>query len=254
MSLIVSQLRVAFDQRVLIDSLSVSFRKGQLVGLVGPNGAGKTTLLRHLAGLRRPAHGRILLDEQDLATMPAAERGRTIGYVPQHFEPAWDYTAREILDLGASRAAGAGARVAAMVAAYELTELLDRRWSRLSGGERARTLLAAVLVADPPVLLADEPGAGLDIRHRLDLLDRLRAITPERILVVVMHDLELAVRHCDRIVVLHRGRIALDGPAADVAADRALDEIFETRFQRVPLDPAQGPLLPDLPTRSRAST
>jgi iron complex transport system ATP-binding protein len=235
---------VTIDERALIDDLSLDLRPGELVGLVGPNGAGKTTLLRHLAGLRTPTSGRIALNGRELATWSAAERSRAIGYVPQHFEPAWDYTAREILALGASRSPGAGARMPDVAASYELAPLLDRRWSKLSGGERARTLLAAVLVAEPPVLLADEPGAGLDIRHRLDLLQRLRALAPGRILLVVMHELELAVRYCDRLIVLHRGRAALDGPARDVAADTALDEIFETRFQRVAIDPALGPLLP----------
>jgi iron complex transport system ATP-binding protein len=244
MSLSVSNLRVAYDARILIDDLSIVFEPGELVGLVGPNGAGKTTLLRHLAGLRHANSGQIRLDGRDVAALEPAERGRIIGYMPQHFEPAWDYTSREIVELGASRSSTGASRFNAMAQEHELTDLLDRRWSRLSGGERARTLLAAVLVADPAVLLADEPGAELDIRHRLELLHRLRAITSNRILIVVMHDLEMAIRHCGRMVVLHRGRVAIDGPARMVGNDPTLDTIFETAFQRVPIDSAGGPLLP----------
>lgn len=244
-SLETAGLRVEHDGRGLLDDVSIVFTPGSLVGLVGPNGAGKTTLLRQLAGLRTPSRGRVTLDGRDVSALPAAERGRIIGYMPQHFEPAWDYTVREIVELGASRAPGSSGRFARVTDEHDLGALLDRRWSRLSGGERARTLLAAVLIADPAVLLADEPGAGLDIRHRLDLLRRLRAIAGGRILVVVMHDLEATVRQCDRVIVLHHGRVALDDTADAVVSNPLLDTVFGVEFQRVPVDLARGPLLPD---------
>ncbi|MEQ1758526.1 MAG: ABC transporter ATP-binding protein [Vicinamibacterales bacterium] len=244
MALEVSNLRVEHDGKALIDGLSMTFEPGTLVGLVGPNGAGKTTLLRHLAGLRTPRAGHVTLDGQRVLALPAQTRGRLIGYVPQYFEPAWDFTVLEIVELGASRAGGAGARIDSVIGDHELEPLRDRRWSRLSGGERARALLAAVLVAEPTVLLADEPGAGLDIRHRLELLHRLHAIAHNRILVVVMHDLEAALRYCDRVVVLAQGRVVIDDTPDVVLADPRLDETFHVSFQRVAIDSAGGPLLP----------
>ena len=246
MSLDAVDLRVDHDGRALLDNVSIAFQPGALVGLVGPNGAGKTTLLRHLAGLRTPQSGRVMLGGRNVLSMAPAERGRIVGYMPQHFEPAWDFTVREIVELGASRASDTLVRFDRVIDEHELRPLLQRRWSRLSGGERARTLLAAVLIAEPAVLLADEPGAGLDIRHRLELLNRLRASAPDRVLVVVMHALEAAVRHCDRLVVFAAGRVAIDGTPEEVVGHPDLDAVFGVTFQRVTIDRAKGPLLPEL--------
>ena len=139
---------------------------------------------------------------------------------------------------------GGGGTIPAVVAEHELGPLLERRWSRLSGGERARALLAAVLIAEPSVLLADEPGAGLDIRHRLELLHQLRGISAERIVVVVMHDLEAALRYCDRLVVFAAGRVAIDGVPEAIVNSPDLDAVFKVQFQRVTVDRSKGPVLP----------
>ena len=123
--------------------------------------------------------------------------------------------------------------VANILARFELTKLERRRWSTLSGGESARVLLAMVLVADPSILLADEPAAALDIRHRLDVIAALAERGRERLSVVVVHDLDLAFRYFERVVVLVGGKIAADAPAADLIADRRLDEAFGVRFERI---------------------
>lgn len=217
----------------ILDDVSFRAEPGQLIGLIGPNGAGKSTLLRCLAGLAAPTSGTVTLDGRPLASLPAAERGRRIGYMPQSFEPAWDYTVRAVLELGASRKPGAALGIPAALAAHGLVDLAERPWSRLSGGERARALLAAVLVAEPPVLLADEPGASLDIGHRVDLLRRLADYAQTRTVIVVLHDLERAVRDCDRLVLMDRGRIILDGTANDVATSPILDATFGILFTRV---------------------
>ncbi|MCJ2082660.1 ABC transporter ATP-binding protein [Methylobacterium sp. J-090] len=217
----------------ILDGVSFRAEPGRLVGLIGPNGAGKSTLLRCLAGLAAPEAGTVTLDGRPLAALPAAERGRRIGYLPQSFHPAWDYTVRAVVELGASRAPGAALRVPAALEANGLADLAERPWSRLSGGERARALLAAVLVAEPPVLLADEPGASLDVGHRVDLLRRLTLYARTRTVIVVLHDLERAVRDCDRLVLLDRGRIVLDGTANAVALSPVLDATFGIAFHRV---------------------
>ena len=227
----------------ILDGVSFRAEPGRLVGLIGPNGAGKSTLLRCLAGLAVPDSGAVTLDGRPLAALPAAERGRRIGYLPQSFQPAWDYSVRAVVELGAGRAPGAAPRVPAALEAHGLAALMDRPWSRLSGGERARALLAAVLVAEPPVLLADEPGASLDIGHRIDLLRRLAAYARTRTVVVVLHDLERAVRDCDRLVLLDRGRLVLDGPAHEVATAPLLDATFGVRFRRVAIGPDDASIL-----------
>lgn len=246
-ALLARDLRLTHESRPVLDGVSCSCTAGGLVGLIGPNGAGKSSLLRVLAGLRRPDHGSVSLAGADLAALPAATRGRLVGYLPQHFEPAWDYTVRDVLALGASRAPASGGRRDALAREFDLGPLIERPWSRLSGGERARALAAAVLVADPQLLLADEPGASLDVQYRIALLERLRVEARRRIVIVVMHDLELAVRHCAQLMVMHAGRLVLDAETARVVADPRLDAAFGVRFQRLPIDPGLGPVLPTAP-------
>lgn len=228
----------------LLDSISLTFQPGELVGLIGPNGAGKSTLLRQLAGLRRSTSGAVFLDPLGkIDQIPATVRGRHIGYMPQSFTPAWDYRVEDVVNMGWSRGSRS-VTLEPLLEASETAELLDRRWSMLSGGERARVLLVAVLAADPPVLLVDEPGAGLDIRHRVDLLARLARLAHDRIVVVVLHDLDLALRYCDRLVGLQHGGVAFDGNAGTIGQEGHLDTLFGVRFQRVRASAAAGPILP----------
>jgi ABC-type cobalamin/Fe3+-siderophores transport system ATPase subunit len=246
-ALLARDLRLAHESRTILDGISCCCAAGELVGLIGPNGAGKSSLLRVLAGLRRPDSGSVTLAGTDVTAMPPARRGSVIGYLPQHFEPAWDYSVRDVLALGAGRVPAPPRRLEVLARDFDLEALLDRRWRRLSGGERARTLAAAVLVADPQLLLADEPGASLDVQYRIALLERLRVEARHRVVIVVMHDLELAVRYCSRLLVIRQGKLALDADTARVVADPRLDESFGVRFQRVQIDLALGPLLPTAP-------
>jgi ABC-type cobalamin/Fe3+-siderophores transport system ATPase subunit len=167
-----------------------------------------------------------------LADLPSRERGRRIGYLPQSFQPAWDYTVLEVIELGATRQPGAALRIPDLLRDHELIGLGERRWSQVSGGERARALLAATLVAEPEVLLADEPGASLDIGHRIDLMRRLRTYARQSIVVVVLHDIERAALDCDRLMLLKEGRVVSDGAAVSVAGSPDLDRVFGVRFER----------------------
>jgi iron complex transport system ATP-binding protein len=227
-------LKVTRGDATLIDNLSLAFGETGSVALIGPNGAGKSTLLKVLAGLEAPQAGSVRVGTGDLAMVPKALRARMIGFLPQHFEPHWDLAVGDLVGLGAARNPElASDAVANILARFELTRLERRRWSTLSGGESARVLLAMVLVADPPILLADEPAAALDIRHRLDVIAALAERGRDRLSVVVVHDLDLAFRYFERVVVLVQGKIAADAPAADLIADRRLDEAFGVRFERI---------------------
>jgi iron complex transport system ATP-binding protein len=235
MSLLAAEnLRVARGKSTLIRDLSLTFDATESVAIIGPNGAGKSTLLKALAGTEAPTDGQVRLGRRNLAELPAAERAQEIGYLPQHFEPHWDLSVAELLEVGAGRAQSLPANALEKVtAAFELGGLERRRWSTLSGGERARVLLAMVLVVDPPVLLADEPAASLDIRHRLDLLRVLADRGEERLSVVVVHDLDLAFSFFDRVVVLARGELIADEPAERLVSDPRLDDAFGVRFERL---------------------
>ncbi|HEV7457033.1 MAG TPA: ABC transporter ATP-binding protein [Roseococcus sp.] len=217
----------------LVEDVSLDLRAGEVLGLIGPNGAGKTTLLRLMAGLLRPAPGEIRLHGRPLPAWPARERARRMGYLPQHFAPHWDYTARELLRLGLERG-GSAEGLEEVATLHGVAGLLGRRWSSLSGGERARVLAASVLATRPGVVLADEATAALDVGQSLALMRRLRAAAREGAAVaVVVHDLNLALAGCDRLALLHQGRLQALGPAAALAEDARLDAAFGVAFVRV---------------------
>jgi iron complex transport system ATP-binding protein len=230
----VDSLLVRRNGATLLDGLSLSLKPTESVAIIGPNGAGKSTLLKTLAGIDKPDGGTIHVGDRDLAALGHGERARTIGYLPQYFGPHWDLTVAELVRLGAKRsdrlAAGA---IEAVTERFELAVLGRRRWSTLSGGERARVLLATVLVVDPPILLADEPAASLDIRHRLDVIRALTTRRPDRLSVVVVHDLDLAFTFFERVVVIDRGKVVADGPAKALIDDMRIDEAFSVHFDRL---------------------
>lgn len=215
----------------LLDGVELTFAAPALVGILGPNGAGKSTLLRLLAGYRRPDRGAVLWNGRALADWSAPERGATCGYLPQQFEPAWNYAVEEVVALGRDRRPGLRVPIGTILRQNDLDSLATRRWSQLSGGERARTMLAATLATAPPLVLADEPGASLDMRHRLALLERLKAYAGTALAIVVMHDIDLALRFCDRLILLDRGRVAADGPADSLLATPAFEAAFRLRLQ-----------------------
>jgi iron complex transport system ATP-binding protein len=218
----------------LLAGISLSLGPTGSVAVVGPNGAGKSMLLKVLAGILAPTMGQVRIGGEDLARLSGAVRARQIGYLPQYFEPHWDLTVADLVRLGAERAGGVTKGVVDEITArFELATLQDRRWSTLSGGERARVLLAMVLAVDPPALLADEPAASLDIRHRIDVVRSLVQRGIDRLSVVVMHDLDLAFRFFERVVVMDRGRIVAAGHAHDIFDDDRLDAAFGVRFERL---------------------
>jgi len=218
----------------LLAGLALSLGPASSVAVIGPNGAGKSMLLKALAGIETPTEGRVCVGDQDLASLSSAARVRQIGYLPQHFEPHWDLRVADLVRLGAERL-GQEAREAeeGVIARFELGALRARRWSTLSGGERARVLLAMVLAVDPPALLADEPAASLDIRHRIDVVQALVARARDRLSVVVMHDLDLTFRFFDKVIVMDAGRIVAHGRAQDIFDDERLDAAFGVKFERL---------------------
>jgi iron complex transport system ATP-binding protein len=226
----------------ILSDVSVSFELTGTTAIIGPNGAGKSTLLKVLAGILRPTAGRVLLRGDDIAKLSDAARTRAVGYLPQQFQPYWDLGVADLVRLGLERGQKqAQGSLDSLMTQFELADMGKRRWSTLSGGEGARVLLAMVLAGDPVVLLADEPGSSLDVRHRIALLRSLIQRSRESCSVVVMHDLDLAFRFFDRILLLKHGRIVADAPPHELINDPCLDEVFDVRFER--LETAHGPLL-----------
>ncbi len=215
-----------------LTGVGTTIRPGEVTAICGPNGAGKSTLLSCLAGLQAPDEGEVMLDGAPLASLRPAERARLIGYLPQTPEVAWDMSVEVLVALGqlpwkGAPGSEAQAAVDAAIAAMDLEALRHRPVSKLSGGERARALMARVLATRPGWLLADEPLANLDLAHAASLVARFRAQAGEgRGVVLVLHDLASAMNHADRVLVLDRGRLAADGPPAAALREEVIAGVW----------------------------
>ena len=208
-----------------LDDVSAALNPGEITAIVGPNGAGKSTLLACLAGLLEPDSGAVMLDEASLASLAPQHRARAIGYLPQSPEMAWNVTVETLVALGRlpwrAGAEADRASIDAALATMELSDLRHRPISRLSGGERARVLMARVLAGQARWILADEPLAQLDLAHQQTLLGVLRGQAQAGAgVVMVMHGLAEAMNHADRVIVLLKGHLLADGPP-EAALDRA---------------------------------
>ena len=241
-------LSVSLGGAPVLKSVSFAARAGQVAGLIGPNGAGKSTLLRALAGLIRPGRGAVQLADAPLKSLNSGQRARRIAFMPQH-DAAHPFTALETVlmgryaHLGRFELEGREDRRIALDAMTrtDTAQFQGRQLDRLSGGERQRVILARALAQQAGVILLDEPSASLDLRHRLAMMETLRAEAATRnvAVVVALHDVSLAGRYCDRLTLLSDGVIAAEGAPADVLTPANLRRAFgvETSVQQ---DPATG--------------
>jgi iron complex transport system ATP-binding protein len=231
-------LSVSLGGNAVIRNASLTLEAGRFVVLIGPNGAGKTTLLRALAGLI-PAIGAIAVDGKPLAELSRQQRARTIAFLPQGHPVHWPLAARDIVALGrfphgaldpARLSPEDAAIVDAAMTRTGTIALADRIVQTLSGGERARIMLARVLAVGAPILLADEPTAALDPHHQIGVMEDLRAEAHRGTLVVaVTHDLPLAARLADTVILMHRGEILHHGTPETVLTDAVLADVYGIR-------------------------
>jgi len=234
-------LGVRLAGRVVLKDVSLALSPGHLVGLVGPNGAGKTTLLRALAGLI-PSEGEIEIGGIALSSLSLRERAKRFGYLPQGHVVHWPLPARDIVALGRyPHGATDPARlsqkdteaVLRAMLAVDVMEFSERRVTELSGGERSRVALARVLAVEAPVILADEPTASLDPRHQIDVMKNLRATADKGVLVIVVtHDLGLAARFADTVLVLSDGRLVSQGAPAEALSEEIMGDVFRISAYR----------------------
>ena len=254
----ISGLSVRLGGKTVLDGLDLSVAAGEFVGLIGPNGAGKSTLLRTVLGFL-PHAGTVLVDGTDTMALRARERARRVAYLAQEREIAWAVPVETIVALGRAPHrpgfAAPGPRDARIVEEamrrMDVAAFRDRIATELSGGEKARVLTARALAQDTPLLLADEPTAGLDPAHQIALMRQFGALAASgRGVVASLHDLGLAARWCSRLVLIARGRIVADGPPAEVLTPERLRDVYSVSafFAEVdgqpvvhPLDLAHGP-------------
>ncbi len=240
----VKNLRASLARKPVLHDVHFEAKPGEFIGLIGPNGAGKTTLLRTLLNLI-DVQGVLQLDGNDLRKMKAVERARSIAYLPQERDVAWPVSVQMLVSLGRSALkpafAGLDAQDEALIEAamqrMDVASFRARPVSELSGGERARVLIARVLAQDTPLILADEPVGGLDPAHQLGLMQTFVRLAKEgRTVIASLHDLGLAAQHCTRLIVLDKGRIVADGEPEAVLTSALLERVYGIDAHIIRLD------------------
>ena len=236
------------EAQALLSNVDLRADKGEFVGLIGPNGAGKTTLLRAVAGVRQRDGGTVLLQQRSLDELSPREIAVALALVPQAAPYTQGFNGLELVMMGRyphlGRFAVEGASDSAIVQeAMHLTEtddFKDRTLDTLSGGERQRVFLARALAQSAGIMLLDEPTANLDVLHQLKILDLVRTFVNEGISVIAaIHDLNLAARFCDRLVVLSHGKVLSEGKPLDVLTSETLAVAFGIQAE-VYADPVSG--------------
>ncbi len=220
---------------------AASFRAlpGRLLAILGANGCGKTTLLKTCIGLLPPLGGRALLAGQDLASLNPRKRARIVAWVPQQSESAWSFTAREVVSQGRFASLGPFApfrpededAVDGALEALDLRELAERSFSRLSGGEARRVLIARALAQDTPLLALDEPAAHLDPGRQMELMDTLAALAKAgKAVAVSLHDVNSARRYADDVLLIDRQGRCYFGPPESVLSPERIEDAYDTKF------------------------
>lgn len=225
MRITVQGVSVRYASHPALVEAGLSVKEGEILALVGPNGAGKSTLLRTIAGTLRPQAGAVYLDLRNVQEIPAKRRAKILAMVEQGAVPSFDFTVRELVELGriphvnrlARLGKGDEEAVEKALRLCGLAELSSRRWSELSGGERQRALLAMAFAQEPRVLLLDEPTAHLDVAHQIELMQLIASWAEEGITVIMaLHDLNLVAAFAHHLVLLHRGKIVAQGRPPEV--------------------------------------
>ncbi|WP_176597579.1 MULTISPECIES: ABC transporter ATP-binding protein [Sphingobium] len=228
-------LSVRLGRHPAVNGVDLHLEPGQLVGIIGPNGAGKSTLIRAMLGLAKRDGGAVLIDGADSARLNRREIARRIAYLPQGQSLHWPLAVERLVALGrmphlgplSRLSAEDEAQIDAALARADVLHLKGRVATELSGGERARVLLARALAVGAPALIADEPLAALDPGHQIDVMDLLKAEARVGSLVVtVLHDLGMAARYCDRLVLMDRGSLVADGAPLEVLTEDRLAGVY----------------------------
>jgi iron complex transport system ATP-binding protein len=231
----IENLSVDLGRRRVLRDVNATLAGGGLIGIVGPNGAGKSTLVRAVLGLVPPREGAIRLDGEDVAGLPRRRLARALSYLPQGQTLHWPLSVERLVALGRLPHLGPLSRLReadrqAITAAMERADVIDlagRVATELSGGERARAMLARALAVGAPGLIVDEPLASLDPGHQIDVMELLaREAEGGALVVAVLHDLTMAARYCRRLLLIGNGALVADGAPAEVLTSERLRAVY----------------------------
>ncbi|WP_426449195.1 ABC transporter ATP-binding protein [Paenibacillus sp. S-38] len=237
--MMIKELGKSFGARTVLQGIDLEVRAGEWLGILGPNGSGKSTLLHMLSGVETPDRGGIELEGRPLAGYSRRELARLLAVLPQDALPPLGFTVREIVEMGrypyqnwlGDEKEDRSALVERILSWLKLEELQERTVDALSGGERQRVALGRALAQEPKLLLLDEPTTFLDIGYQLEMLERIDRWKEEcgMTVVSVLHDLNLASMFCDRLLLLHEGRIRGIGTPEEVLQPEGLEQVYGTR-------------------------
>ncbi|NDZ93384.1 heme ABC transporter ATP-binding protein [Streptomyces sp. SID6673] len=231
---IAENITVTLGGRHVVEDVSLQVEPGSLLALVGPNGCGKSTLLSVLAGLRRPDHGTVRIGDHLVSKASSTELARLRSFVTQHNRTDTPFTVAEVVEMGrfpwlrTPQATESPEIIDDALHACDLTDITDRPFAQLSGGQQARVSIARALAQRTPVMLLDEPTAALDIHHQESVLDILRAARDGGgAILLVVHDLSLAAAYADRVALMKDGHLLATGPTREVITADLLSETYD---------------------------
>lgn len=222
------------QSRIILDAISCELQQGEFVGLIGPNGAGKSSLLKILAGLQSASSGQVLVDDQQLESLPRKQRAQLIAYLPQQDKPAWPLTVEHLVELGRLPWRGLFTQsgldkeaIDLAIAQTDLEMFRQRNILELSGGELQRALIARLFAGQQKILLVDEPIVALDPYHQLHVMELLVEKTQQGTLVcAALHDLNLAAAFCHKLILLNQGRVVASGSPVEVLTTKNLFDVY----------------------------
>jgi len=234
MELVLENVSKAYGPQVALDNVSITVHPGEIVALVGPNGSGKSTLIKAIALIHEPTGGTIAIDNRDVRSIDPVDLAMLLGYVPQGFSYTLYSTVFETVLMGRRRYIRWSvsdeelSRVQRALDALEIGSLAAKFMDELSGGERQKVFIARALAQEPRIFLFDEPTSALDIRYQIEVMETMRRITREQnsSMIVAVHDLNLAYRYADAVVVLNRGKMVGYGKPFEVLTPDCIRSVY----------------------------